>query len=602
MENLKKREQTFAKVIQTNKLMLQFVLKEKIGVLYTLIKIALSVFNTLVSLVSVFIPGLIIDELISNQRTGRLILLICVLAVTPIVSYFIDKYVNLYLLKISNQAQIKYQVRFYDYLLDMDYETIESPETQRLRRRAQSVVSYSFGFIDILEGFFTAFLRILAMLSVIIKLNPLIIFMVLCSVIINFVVNKKVNYSNYLLSKEKDKCDDYKDYIMYVMESFKWAKDIRLFGLKHFFIKKYTDGQIEHDKLDYKASKKSYISKTATTLTSSIQLLLLYIYLIYQVINRGLTVGGLTIYMNTVNQLSSSLNSIIESYLNMSLKSLDVQDYYEFINIPKKQKNKTNTVPVLNEDSVIEFKGVCFRYPGSERDVIKDLNIKILLNEKLCIVGENGAGKSTFIKLLTRLYYPSKGEILLDGININDFNQYEYQKLFSPIFQDYSLFPLSLEENIKLSCDEDEEKMTEVCEKSRIASLVKKLSKGLDTQVGKGIDPEGFEPSGGEGQRIAIARALYHERNIFLLDEPTAALDPNAEYEMYTQFHDMVKDKCAVVITHRLSAVQLADKVAVFDDGQVIEYGTHTELYSQGGKYKEMFDKQAEFYVKVPNE
>ncbi len=144
--------------------------------------------------------------------------------------------------------------------------------------------------------------------------------------------------------------------------------------------------------------------------------------------------------------------------------------------------------------------------------------------------------------------------------------------------------------------------MTEVCEKSRIASLVKKLSKGLDTQVGKGIDPEGFEPSGGEGQRIAIARALYHERNIFLLDEPTAALDPNAEYEMYTQFHDMVKDKCAVVITHRLSAVQLADKVAVFDDGQVIEYGTHTELYSQGGKYKEMFDKQAEFYVKVPNE
>ena len=212
MENLKKREQTFAKVIQTNKLMLRFVIKEKRGVYYILIKTALSILNTLVSLVSVFIPGLIINELTTNQKIERLILLIGLVAVTPIASYFINKYVNLYLLNISNRAQIKYQERFYDYLLDMDYETLESPDIQRLRKRAQSVVYYTFGFVDILGEFLTAFLRILAMLSVILTLNPLIILLAVCTVIVNFVVNKKVNYSNYLLSKEMDECDDYRDY------------------------------------------------------------------------------------------------------------------------------------------------------------------------------------------------------------------------------------------------------------------------------------------------------------------------------------------------------------------------------------------------------
>ncbi len=602
MENLKKREQSFSKVIQTNKLMLRFVLKEKSGRCYILIKILLAVLNALVSLVTVFIPGLIIDELISDQRTERLAMLICALAVVPIVSFFVGKYTNLYMLRISNRAQLKYQEQFYDFLLDMDYETLESPDIQRLRKRAQSVVSYTFGFVDILGEFFTAFLRILSMLSVIITLNPLIIILVVCTVIINFFVNKKVNYSNYLLSKEMDKCDDKKDYIMWTMESFEWAKEIRLFGLKQFLIEKYKEGQIEYNQLEYKSRKKTYTPRTAATLTSSVQLILLYGYLIFQVIYKGLSVGGLTIYMNTVNQLSSSLHSIIDRYLDLSLKSLDVQDYYEFINIPNRQNSDAKAAPVLKENSVIEFRGVSFSYPGSDREVIKNLNIQIHMNEKLCIVGENGAGKTTFIKLLTRLYYPTKGDILLDGVNINSFNRADYQKVFAPIFQDYSLFPLSLKENIILACDADSEKMEDVCKRSKLSSLVQKLPKGLDTQVGKGIDPEGFETSGGEGQRIAIARALYHERAVYLLDEPTAALDPNAEYEMYTQFHDMIRDKSAISITHRLSAVQLADKVAVFEDGHVVEYGTHTQLYSQGGIYTEMFDKQAEFYVKAAGE
>lgn len=241
-----------------------------------------------------------------------------------------------------------------------------------------------------------------------------------------------------------------------------------------------------------------------------------------------------------------------------------------------------------------------FRYPGSERYALEKINIKLSVNEKLCVVGPNGAGKTTFIKLLTRLYFPSEGEILLDGVNINTYDYEKYQRLFAPVFQDFSKYYMTLRENIVLADKFDEEKLDKVCSSVGIDALVKKLPKGYETQVDKWIDEEGFEPSGGENQRIAIARACYHGGDIYILDEPTAALDPLAEYEIYTQFANMIHGKTAILITHRLSAVQLADTVAVFNNGQVVEYGKHKDLYANGGIYTEMFDKQAQFYRDKP--
>ena len=253
-------------------------------------------------------------------------------------------------------------------------------------------------------------------------------------------------------------------------------------------------------------------------------------------------------------------------------------------------------IPVIDENSYIEFHNVSFQYPGSDIFAIKNLNLRLSCTKKLCIVGENGSGKSTFIKLLLRLYEPTSGEILLNGVNITEYNYELYTKLFAPVFQDFSTYELTLKENVALDEKCDDVKFHKACMSSNIQSLIDKLAKGAETQIGKEIDPEGIEPSGGEGQRIAIARACYHGGEIFILDEPTAALDPMAEYEIYTQFSNIITDKCAILITHRLSAVQLADRVAVFDDGHVAEYGTHSELYAKGGIYTEMFDKQAKFY------
>ena len=185
-------------------------------------------------------------------------------------------------------------------------------------------------------------------------------------------------------------------------------------------------------------------------------------------------------------------------------------------------------------------------------------------------------------------------------MNITRYDYDSYVRLFAPVFQDFATYALSLKENVILAEKYDAEKFRGVCVSSNIQPLIDKLTKGADTQIGKALDPEGIELSGGEEQRIAIARACYHGGDIFILDEPTAALDPNAEYEIYTQFSNMITNKGAVLITHRLSAVQLADKVAVFSGGGIAEYGTHNELYADDGIYKEMFDKQAKFYRDDP--
>jgi ATP-binding cassette subfamily C protein len=296
---------------------------------------------------------------------------------------------------------------------------------------------------------------------------------------------------------------------------------------------------------------------------------------------------------------SQSLQSVLEFSLDTAKKTTYINEFIKFLDYPDTlEKNK---LPVSRVGAYeFEFKNVSFRYPRSNDYVLKNLNLKLSSGEHLSIVGLNGAGKSTFVKLLCRLYDVTEGEILLNGINIKEYDYREYLDLFSVVFQDFKLLAYPIRENITLGNKKQlsDDKILDLCRVSGIEEKIEALDRGLDTSLYKTFDKEGIEPSGGEAQKISIARALAKDAPIVILDEPTASLDPIAEYEIYNSFDNLVGSKSAVFISHRLSSCRFSDVIAVFDQCILREYGTHEELvHKEGGIYASMFAAQAQYYT-----
>lgn len=478
---------------------------------------------------------------------------------------------------------------------------MEDPNLQGWRERVSNTVLGATEIVDLIGNIISSIISFAVSFSIITYLNPLLIVLILVIVYINSRMVKWQTLKRFELREEFSKHQRKNWSLTYMLIDFSYAKEIRLYNIAEFLLKKLNSSQRDMNATTFKNNQNRNKVNLVLYITEFIQSAAVYVYLIYKVLIGALSIGYMTICLSAAQRFSGSVSSIVNAYMALSERTMEIKEWQDFLNIPVKEKKGT-MIPVIDENSYIEFHNVSFQYPGSDIFAIKNLNLKLSCTKKLCIVGENGSGKSTFIKLLLRLYEPTSGEILLNGVNITEYNYELYTKLFAPVFQDFSTYELTLKENVALDEKCDDVKFHKACVSSNIQSLIDKLAKGAETQIGKEIDPDGLEPSGGEGQRIAIARACYHGGDIFILDEPTAALDPKAEYEIYTQFSNIITDKCAILITHRLSAVQLADNVAVFDDGRVAEYGTHSELYAKGGIYTEMFDKQAKFYRDEPEQ
>jgi len=586
--------QNLHNTIKTTKYMLGLVWKGDKTFMF--IKGIMALLNAIFPLPFVVIPGLIVNELTSERKIDVLILYVSLIIITPVISQIINITMNKILIKISMKISLKIETDFYYHASIMDYELLENPDIMTMKDRTQTTLNNALRTVDQLSSLISAIISLLAISSIIITLNGLIILLIVIIIYVNSLVTKWLQNKQYLFGKELSKYQRHQWGLTHMLNGIFYAKELRLFKLNSLFINMFIDRKTETNNAIVNNNKNRNKASMFYSMTNLIQQLSIYVYLIYSVIKRGLSVGSMTIYMSAVAQFTSSLSAVINSYIELTGDSLTVQELMEFMNIPLKQFKTGDKTPIFNKDSIIEFKNVSFKYPGSENYALKNMNLIIRGDEKLCIVGANGSGKSTFIKLITRLYWLEEGEILLNGINIYEFDYLKYQRLFAPMFQDFALYSMSLGENILLANEFNQDRFNEVCTKSSLSSMVEKLPKGYETQITKLIDDTGIDPSGGESQRIAIARAVYHDAKIYLLDEPTAALDPITEYEIYTQFNEMIENKTAILITHRLSAVQLADKIAVFENGNIMEYGTHKELYENGGIYTEMFNKQAQFY------
>ena len=312
-------------------------------------------------------------------------------------------------------------------------------------------------------------------------------------------------------------------------------------------------------------------------------------------------VGSVTQYVGAVTALASNVFALIELNGELKTNAVYLEMTYKFLDIPNSMYQGSLTTEKRSDRQYeVEFKNVSFKYPGAENWALKNVSMKFKVGSRLAIVGENGSGKTTFIKLLCRLYDPQEGQILLNGIDIRKYNYRDYMDIFSIVFQDFQLLSQPLGANVAGSTTYDKEKVTKALIDAGFGERLETMPEGLNTQLYKEFTENGVEVSGGEAQKIAIARALYKDAPFIILDEPTAALDPIAEAEIYSKFNDISGDKTAIYISHRLSSCKFCDEIAVFHDGAVIQKGSHEDLLTDTkGKYHELWHAQAQYYTEV---
>ena len=335
-----------------------------------------------------------------------------------------------------------------------------------------------------------------------------------------------------------------------------------------------------------------------TTLTTGF----VYIFTCLKALGGAFDIGSITQYVGAATALAANVYGLLEVMGGMKTNTPYLEKTFEFLDIPNAMyQGSLTTEKRADRQYEVEFKNVSFKYPGSENWALKNVSMKFKVGKRLAIVGENGSGKTTFIKLLCRLYDPQEGQILLNGIDIRKYNYRDYMDVFSIVFQDFQLISQPLGANVAGSSTYDEAKVRKALIDAGFGDRLETMPEGLNTQLYKDFTENGVEISGGEAQKIAIARALYKDAPFIILDEPTAALDPIAEAEIYSKFNDISGDKTAIYISHRLSSCKFCDEIAVFHEGGVIQQGTHDGLLADTtGKYHELWHTQAQYYTESP--
>ena len=374
------------------------------------------------------------------------------------------------------------------------------------------------------------------------------------------------------------------------------GKDMRNYAMSGMVMDKTMRNQKEEN-IRY---KKNYMHamgiRSLVSVVNLVTVLLAYAFVGLKAVAGLITVGAVSMQVGAITAFAGAVSSGIEMMGHLDLHRKYMKEFAAFLDTPSEKYD--GTLPVEKRDDgdyEMEFRDVSFRYPNQEQWSLRHVSCRLPKGEKLAIVGPNGAGKTTFIKLLCRLYDPTEGEILLNGIDIRKYDYGEYVSLLSVVFQDFKLFSMKLGENVAASVEYNPQLAWECLEKAGMRQRVERMEKGLETGLYQQKE-DGVEISGGEGQKLAIARALYKDAPIIILDEPTAALDPVSEYEIYSRFGQMVEGKTSVYISHRMSSCRFWDWVFVFDGGRIVQTGKHEELLEQDGLYAELWQAQAQFY------
>lgn len=571
---------------------ISFMWKKSKG--YFLLTIISIVVNSIQAFPGMYLVSYSIDLLTNKVDFNKYLRIIGFIVILMLLTSILSMLINSMLEYSKKKFYTKIRQEINYICLHTDYEKIQSKSFVEEKDFALSTLNN-----DSLEMYIQSVKTLISSIIVIagtlyiISFASLFILIPLAVSIILVSYNSYLNaIQNYVETKEEIEYRKKSTYLQSISRDFSYAKEIRAFDLKDKFKKRMDEVDELLLRIKENRRKKRRPSNLLVYSAEAILQIAIYLYFGYKVFTSIITLGQFSLYSNAVEKLKSSLENIMFVVTEFMVNIEYVQGFFDFM--------KTD-IRTLKHDKIdissakIEFKGVSYKYPKAETYALKDVNLSIDAGETLLIVGENGAGKSTFIKLLCGLYKPTEGKILINGIDISTIDSKEYVKNISAVFQDYKLFALSIADNIDALKDFDSNKMDKSLEQVNLLEKVR-LSNGVDTQLYRIFDENGCEFSGGEMQRLAIARAIYKDAPILILDEPTSALDPKVEYEIYNSFKQMSENRTAVYISHRLSSIKFSDKIAVFDKGAIVEYGTHDDLIAKKGIYEELYSIQASLY------
>lgn len=555
---------------------------------------------SLMPLLIVVLPKFIIDELLGAQRKSYLLLYVSLLLGYQLLGGLLANFFKKQAFIQKSILFITFQSELTKKMATADFERIESAEFLDQKEKATKFLygnGQGFGvvfdnFASILGNCFV----FIGIIGVIATLNG---YLLLCFILLALITS----YFDYLTKKkyvswdmEKAPIERKTNYLINVVESFQYAKEIRIFNLAPWLTRKVDTHLKESNDFYTKQISESVKVENINLLSSFIRDVIAYLFLITQFLLSKITIGEFTMYTTAITTFSTLLKQVLDSVTTIR----QYQEYFEaltnYMSVPQIQSISKSTDTKLEEPYELVFDQVTFKYPKAEKNALENISFTIKNGDKVAIVGENGSGKTTLIKLICRLYQPTTGRILLNGQDINNIDFDTYTKLIVSVFQDYKLFSFTIRDNLvfdnpnNLSDDQIESVL------SRNGFNLEKYDKGLSTAIYKNFDESGFEPSGGEGQKIALARAELKNAPFIILDEPTAAMDPKAEQDLYSRFNELTINKTTFFISHRLASTKFCDYIFCLSQGKLVERGTHRELMENKGLYQELYDIQSDMY------
>ena len=436
----------------------------------------------------------------------------------------------------------------------------------------------------------------LALLS---SLSPLLILVVIATTAAGYFVSRKVNQFGYLHREEEAAYTAEMRYVKRTVTSRAFAKDIRIFGLKPWLMEVWQKSFRLYESFLRRREKHYFLTNLADFLLSLLRNGISYAYLLHLTLTEGLSASTFLLYFTAASGFTQWITGILEQFTQLSKESLEISVVREFLEWPECfQLTGGDPIPdAVNGTYELQLEHVTYRYPGAAEDTIHDLSLTLHRGEKVALVGLNGAGKTTLVKLLCGFLDPTQGTVRLNGVDIRKLNRRAYYKLFSAVFQEFSLLEATVAENVAQQVEGiDEEKVWQCLENAGLSDAVRALPQGLQTHLGRSIYDDGTELSGGQTQRLMLSRALYRDGAVLVLDEPTAALDPITESEIYLKYSEMTQGKTSLFISHRLASTRFCDRIILLENGSIAEEGSHEALLQAGGSYAKLFSVQRRYY------